>query len=146
MAKEIFTAETTLLSGLKVSCKSRNFEMLIDEPRTSGGTDTGMNPVEVLLNSLGACLTIVAKSFAKSKKINLNSFKVELEGELDTDGFMYKNPEIKKGFSKINIIFHVDADNSTEEINSFIKFVEETCPVHDTIVNTPIFEQKIVTY
>lgn len=145
MAIETFKAETTLLSGVKVSCKARDFEITLDEPKTSGGTDTGMNPVEALLNSLGACLTIVAKSFARAKKINLKSFKVDLEGELDPDGYMGKNPDIKKGFSKIKTTFHIEADNTEEEIKDFIDFVNNTCPVHDTIENTPEFETEIVT-
>lgn len=90
MAVELTKAEVTLESGLKVSCKSRGFEITLDEPEADGGTNTGMNPVEALLNSLGACLTIVAKSFARVKKINLKSFKVDLEGELDSDGYLGK--------------------------------------------------------
>lgn len=145
MAIETTKAEVTLESGVRVSCKSRGFEITLDEPKSSGGTNEGMNPVEALLNSLGACLTIVAKSFAKVKKINLKSFKVDLEGELDPDGYMGKNPNAKKGFSKIKTTFYVEADNTEEEIKDFIDFVNHTCPVHDTIVNTPEFETEIVT-
>ena len=92
MAIETYNADVKLISGLKVSCQSREFEMIIDEPRTSGGTNMGMNPVETLLNSLGACLVIAAKSFARSKKIRLKSINVKVSGELDPDGFMGKNP------------------------------------------------------
>lgn len=145
MAIKTTTAEVTLENGVQVSCKSRNFEITLDEPRSSGGTDAGMNPVEALLNSLGACLTIVAKTFAEAKNIHLKSFKVGLEGELDPDGHMGKNPNAKKGFSKIKSTFHVEADNTEEEIKDFIDFVNYTCPVHDTIANTPEFETKIVT-
>ena len=145
MAVELTTAEATLESGMKVSCKSRGFEITLDEPEADGGTNAGMNPVEALLSSLGGCLTIVAKSFARVKKIKLKSFKVNLEGELDSDGYLGKNPNAKKGSSKIKTTFHVEADNTEEEIKDFIDFVLQTCPVHDTIVNTPDFETEIVT-
>lgn len=145
MAIEVFKAETTALGGLKVNCKSREFEFTLDEPKNLGGTNTGMNPVEALLNSLGACLVIVAQSYARVKKINLKSFKVNLEGELDPDGFRYINPNAKKGFSKISVTFYVKADNTEQEIKDFIEFVEATCPVHDTITNSPVFESKIIT-
>ncbi|UUX34724.1 OsmC family protein [Fundicoccus culcitae] len=144
MAIEIYKSESTLLSGLKVQGKSRDFELLIDEPRDSGGTDKGMNPVELLLNSLGACLAIVIKSFARSKHINLKGCTVVCEGELDPDGYKYINPNAKKGFSKITINIHIDADNTDEEIKEYIDFVIETCPVHDTITNTPEFETNII--
>ena len=32
-----------------VEAQSRNFTIRIDEPKTSGGEDTGMSPVEALL-------------------------------------------------------------------------------------------------
>ncbi|GMA55321.1 hypothetical protein GCM10025857_66780 [Alicyclobacillus contaminans] len=105
MAIETTKAEVTLESGVRVSCKSRGFEITLDEPKSSGGTNEGMNPVEAMLNSLGACLTIVAKTFARAKKINLKSFKVDLEGELDPDGYMGKNPNAKRGFQKSRRLF-----------------------------------------
>lgn len=145
MAVEVFKADVNSVSGLKVSCKSRDFEIIMDEPRTSGGTDKGMNPVEALLNSLGACLVITMKAFARAKKMNLKSVRVVVEGELDTDGFMGKNPNAKKGFSKIISTFYVEADNTEEEIADYIDFANSICPVHDTIENAPEFETRIVT-
>lgn len=144
MAIESYGADVTLLSGLKVSCKSREFEMIVDEPRTSGGTNMGMNPVETLLNALGACLVIAAKSFARSKKIRLQSIRVAVSGELDPDGFMGKNPNAKKGFSKITTIFHIEADNTQAEIEEYIAFVTSICPVHDTITHAPVMETQLV--
>ena len=96
MAIEVFKAETTALGGLKVNCKSREFEFTLDEPKNLGGTNTGMNPVEALLNSLGACLVIVAQSYARVKKINLKSFKVNLIQMVSAISILMR----KKGFQK----------------------------------------------
>ncbi|HLQ40309.1 MAG TPA: OsmC family protein [Tetragenococcus sp.] len=144
MAKEILKAETESLGGFKVSCKARDCEFIIDEPVKSGGTNAGMNPLETLLNALGACMTIMAQSFASTKKINLKSFKVELEGKIDTDR-LNKKANVKVGFSKITANIHIKADNTTAEIQDFVDFIEKTCPVRDTIENAPKFETKIVT-
>lgn len=143
MAIEVFKAEAKSVSGLKVACQSRDFEFLLDEPRNLGGTDEGMNPVEALLCSLGACKVIVAKSFARLHKINLKDIRVELAGELDPDGFMGKNPQTKIGFSKIVSTFHIEADNTEEEIAAFVDFINHTCPVHDSLENAPVFETEI---
>lgn len=144
MAVEKFEAVVESVSGLKVSCKSRDFEFFLDEPKNLGGTDTGMNPVEALLNSLGACKVIVAKSFARLHRINLKNIRIELEGELDPDGFMGKNPEAKIGFSKIITNFYIEADNSDEEIEKFVDFINRTCPVADTLENAPVMESNII--
>ncbi|MDT2831533.1 OsmC family protein [Vagococcus carniphilus] len=144
MAIEKFEAVVENVAGLKVSCKSRDFEFILDEPKNLGGTDTGMNPVEALLNSLGACKVIVAKSFARLHKIKLKSIRIELEGELDPDGFMGKNPNAKIGFSKITTNFFIEADNTDEEIGNFVDFINRTCPVADTIENGPEMVSNII--
>ncbi|MBE6829194.1 MAG: OsmC family peroxiredoxin, partial [Ruminococcaceae bacterium] len=41
--------------GLKVETNARGFKIVLDEPEDLGGTNTGMNPVEAILCSLGAC-------------------------------------------------------------------------------------------
>lgn len=144
MAIEKFEATVESVSGLKVSCKSREFELFLDEPKSLGGTNEAMNPVEALLNSLGACKVIVAKSFARLHKMKINNIRIELEGELDMDGFMGKNPKAKIGFSKITTNFYIDADNTTEEIAAYVDFINRTCPVADTIENGPEMISNII--
>lgn len=125
---------------LQMQCASRQFQFLLDEPESLGGKDSAMNPVEALLGTLGACKCIVAKSFARMHHINLKDIRIEVRGELDTDGFTGKNKDAKIGFSKITTEFFIEADNSEEEIAAFIAFIERTCPVADTIKNAPVFE------
>lgn len=144
MAIEKYNATVENKSGLKVLCKSREFEFLIDEPENYGGTNEGMTPVEALLNTLGACKAIVAKSFARRYKMRINSIRIEIEGELDTDGFTGKNPAAKIGFSKIITNFYIDADNTDKEIEDYIAFINRTCPVQDTIINAPKMITNIV--
>ncbi|WP_311865524.1 OsmC family protein [Enterococcus avium] len=95
MAKETFHAVAQSIGRMKVSCTSRNFEFILDEPKNLGGSDEGMNPIEALLASLGACKVIVARSFAKVQGINLNDIRVEIDGVLDPDGFIGKNKAAK---------------------------------------------------
>lgn len=64
---------------------------------------------------------------------------------MDTDGFMGKNPNAKKGFSKIVSTFYVEADNTEEELADYIAFANSVYPVHDTVEKAPEFEIKIVT-
>jgi len=143
MANETFRAVAKSLGGMKVSCTSRNFEFILDEPKNLGGSNEGMNPVEALLSSLGACKVIVAQSFAKMHGINLKDIHVEVEGILDPDGFMGKNKEAKIGYSEIVSKFYIEADNTDEEISAFIDFIDRTCPVADTIKNSPTTKSEI---
>ncbi|KRK64268.1 hypothetical protein FC72_GL000580 [Companilactobacillus tucceti DSM 20183] len=146
MAKKLYKATINPVEGIKVNSNVRDFDFILDEPIKSGGTNEGMNPVEALLSALGACETMVAKSFAKSQGIILRNIKVEVEGVFDPDGYLGKNPDAKVGFSKLTSTFYVDADNTEEEVKKYIEFVTKHCPVHDTIANPPEFEDKVSTY
>lgn len=141
MANEIFKSTTKLKESLQIEVTSGKHKFILDEPPALGGTDIGMNPVEALLGSMGACMCIVAKSFARMHRIDLQDLKIDLEGDLDPDGFMGKNKEAKIGFSKIKMNIFIKSSSSKEDIDNFIKFVEKTCPVCDTVINTP----KMVT-
>ncbi len=129
-----FKATAHLQEGVVVKVRSRNFEFTIDEPKSLGGTDTGMNPVEALLGSLGACQSIVARVYAKKFNIRLDDFWVEVEGDLDLDGF-FKKSDVRPGYSDIRYTFHIKTDAAREQVEEFVKFLEETCPVGDTVAN-----------
>lgn len=143
MGKQLFSATTAPVGEFKIECSSRGFSFLLDEPKAWGGSGEGLSPLETLLSAIGACKCVVAKGFAKSQKINLIDIKIKMEGELDTDGFSGKNKAAKIGFSKITSKFYINANNTQEEIHNFIDFIEKTCPVLDTLVNTPDFATEV---
>ena len=137
MAIEVFKSTTKLTDGMRVECNARDHKILLDEPTGLGGTDTGMNPVEAVLCALGACKCIVARCFAKAHKIDLQDFRIELEGDLDPDGFMGKNKDAKIGFSAIRSKIYIKSNSSKEDIEKFVEFIDRTCPVADTLTNSP---------
>ena len=142
MTKQILKAEVASIGGLRLKCSARGFEFLIDEPENVGGTNQAMNPLEALLCSLGACKVMVCRFFYQSKQINLKAMRVEVLGEIDSDR-LKGNPDIKVGFSKITMNYYIEADNTATEIQTFVDFIEKTCPVKDTIVNAPEMDIQI---
>lgn len=135
----------TSTNKLQVQVNVRNHELFLDEPtETSGGQDTGITPVEALLTALGGCKIVMAKSFARRQGIKLNAISIQVDGELDNDGYMQRNDDIRPGIPKIWCTYHIDADNTDEEIAAFVKFVDRYCPVADTLVNGTEIESKIV--
>jgi len=135
MAVVTFKATSKLVSGLQVDNQVRDFTVRMDEPKSLGGTDTGMNPVEALLAALGSCLTIVSAAFAKAHKIDLQEFWVELEGDLDPDGFLKGKPGVRNGFQQVRFTPHIKSSSSPEEIEKFMEFVKSRCPVSDVMLN-----------
>jgi len=133
-AIQTFKATAHLQDGVKVKTTARNFELIIDEPESLGGTDTGMNPVEALLASLGACQSIVARVYAPKFGVKLDDFRVDVEGELDLDGFFNKS-DVRPGYSDIRYTFTIKTDSPKEKVEEFVRFLESKCPVGDTIAN-----------
>lgn len=125
---------TKLPNGLQVDTNSRGFKILMDEPEDLGGTNAAMNPVEALLCALGACQTIVASAFASAHDVVFEEFHVELEGDLDPDGFMGLS-DVRKGFQEIRFVMHFKTQEPQEKIEKFAQFIEETCPVGDCLAN-----------
>lgn len=131
--------------GLKTTTSVREFEVTCDEPVESGGTNLGMNPVELLLASLGSCMTIAAFYLAPAQGINVSAFSVELEGDVDPDGFMGLNPDVRNGFSEIRITPHISCDAPADRAREFVELVASRCPVHDTLSHgTSIVCESIV--
>lgn len=135
MALTKVQAKTILKENVLVEAEARGHKVIVDEPIPLGGTDQGMNPVELLLSALGACQSIVARTYAKKFGIDLQTFWVELEGEIDLDGFSGK-PGVRPGFQTINTVFHIETSAPKEKVDAFKEYVEAHCPVGDTIANT----------
>ncbi|OAA92388.1 OsmC family protein [Clostridium ljungdahlii] len=144
MAVTTFKATTRRKKGLAVTGGARGFNVDIDEPESLGGSNTGMNPVELVLCALGGCQTILASSFAEKMRINLEDFWIELEGDLDPDGFMGLS-DVRPGYQSIRYNMHIKSDASEEKIKKFVEFIEKRCPVGDTIGNAVKLEKAKIT-
>ncbi|MDY6846706.1 MAG: OsmC family protein [Chloroflexota bacterium] len=139
MAVATFKASSKWVEGFKVDTKVRDFSIRIDEPAELGGSDTGMNPVEAQLAALGSCLTIVTAAFAEKHNIDLQEFWIEIEGDLDPDGFLKGKPGIRNGFQEVRVFPHIKSNSSEEDVRKYMKFVMSRCPVSDNMENnTPI--------
>lgn len=129
---ETFRVRTDLKEGLQVEANTRGHKLIMDEPEELGGTDKGMNPVELVLSALGGCLSICASLFSKSYGIELKDFYVELEGDLDLRGFKGKK-NVDPGFQDIRFTIYIESDSPEEKIIEFIEGIEARCPVSDSL-------------
>nr|PZN38472.1 MAG: peroxiredoxin [Bacillota bacterium] len=139
MAKTTFRADVSW-SGESVRsvARIRNKEVIIDEPTSLGGTDQGPNPVELLLAALGGCLNILITTYAPLHQVEVRGVRIRVEGDLDPDGFMGKNPNVRPGFQEIRYHIQIDSPSSPENIRALIEHVERVCPVKDTLKGVPV--------
>lgn len=123
----------------KTVVETRNFKMVIDEPKNLGGTDEGLNPVEVVLGALAGCLNVVGHLVAREMKIKINGIQIDIDGDLDPSKFVGKSTNERTGYKEIRVGLKVDSDADEDTLGRWIEQVEERCPVTDNLKNaTPI--------
>ncbi|CAJ1226897.1 peroxiredoxin [Levilactobacillus zymae] len=119
-------------TSLQVDAHSRGIHHTFDEPAALGGSDTGMNPVELELCSLGASLQETAAGLAPAHHFTYRQMTITLEGDLDAAGFM-GDPEIRNGFQAIRFNVAFDTDATPEACQNFMDAVEAACPLMDML-------------
>ena len=146
MGLHTFKAASVLKeTGMRVESEVRGFKAIADEPKDLGGTGTGMNPVETLLCALGACQCMTASFFAKFLKIDLEEYRVDVEGYLDITGFLKGDSGIRPGLQEIRLTVHVKANAPQEKIAELLALVDSRCPVGETVLNgAPVVVRHIV--
>lgn len=119
--------------------------VIIDEPLSLGGTDKGPNPVEYVLAALGGCINVLVTTFAESFDVEIKDVQVHIEGDLDPDGFLGKNPNVRPGYEEIRYRVELDSPSPQEKINALLEHVDKICPVKDTLEGTRVINIKTET-
>jgi len=136
--------QATLGPGMRIEGRVRDHRVLIDQPRTAGGTDTGPTPLEHLFCALAGCIASVGRIVAHQRKIVLRGMEVWAEGELDVDTLLGRAKQNRAGFTGITVRARIDADLTTQQKADFLREVDERCPVSDNLRQlTPVTTELI---
>ena len=145
MANTKFTS-TVQWTGAGVSSDAiaGGHSVRIDEPQSLGGADTGQNPVQLVLSGLGGCLVVLINAFAPAHGVEITDVSVEVEGDLDADGFQGKS-DVRPGFSEIRYKVNIDSPSDPAKIAALRDHAAKVCPVKDTLTGVPIKDVEAVT-
>lgn len=137
--KSVWTASTNWKGGFKVETCSREFKSMVDEPEMLCGTNTACNPVEMILQAYGACLTIGYAMNAAVRGINIEDIQIDLEGEIDLPGFLgleapeEMNMDKLPGYKTLKAKVKIKSDADAQTLNELHKHVIGTSPVGVTL-------------
>jgi len=107
------------------------FVMHADEPAVLLGEDNGANPVEYVLAGLSGCMTTTLAYHAAGQGLNLEEVSSEFEGDIDLQGLLGTDPNVRSGYREIRVKFKVKGDADEATIQELVR----KSPVYDTLAN-----------
>jgi uncharacterized OsmC-like protein len=111
------------------------FSFDADHPEIFASEDHGATPVEFVLVGLASCLTAGVAAVAQNREIQLRSVSATLEGEMDVQGILGIDPEVRNGFGGIKVTYKIDADATPDEIKALVAQSQKRSAVYDIITN-----------
>lgn len=121
---------TTRQTGFPVVGDVRGFKVTIDEPETLGGTNKAPNPVEYIVLAQASCLSIVLKTLAAKKKLDLKEVVIDAKSSFDVDAFLRGEAV---GLKQIDLTVKVKSKENTETLKKLLEEAERICPVKNTL-------------
>jgi len=100
------------------------FEIVVDEPREHGGTDTGPQPTDLLLASVGSCIALSMAFAARKRGVELDGLDVEVVGTY-------------RGLRFDRIVASISSDTAREVLEELLPEAERVCYVSNTLRQTP---------
>lgn len=111
------------------------FTFEVDHPEVFAAEDQGPTPVEYVLIGLAGCLTAGIAAVAQHRGIQLRSIRARVEGDMDIQGILGMDPEVRNGFDDVRVTYEIDADASRAEIEALIAQSQKRSAVYDLLTN-----------
>jgi uncharacterized OsmC-like protein len=118
--------------GKAFELRVRGHALTVDMSKEEGGSDKGLNPVELLAGSLGACIAIMVQTYCDRHGYGDVSASLTLEIADDPKrvGSIVIDLELPKDFP--------------EDRKPAVKRLAELCPVHETLQHMPTVDLEII--
>lgn len=126
-------ADSRLVEAFRSHAKTRDFDVIVDQPENMGSTNQGPRPSELLLAALAACHEVTYRLYADAMDIDLKSVAVSVTGVSDARGFFNVEKDIAAGFSEVYGEIKIESDATDEDIERLRQTVNRHCPVLDDL-------------
>ena len=113
----------------------RTFAFDIDHPLQFAAQDNGITPVEYVLVALGGCLTAGIAAVAQQRQIQLRLVEASVTAEMDIQGILGADPDVRNGFSGVRVDYRIDADASPADIEALVAQSQKRSAVYDILTN-----------
>ena len=126
----------TDFSGLGQEHSHRQvFTIEADHPEVFSSEDNGATPPEIVLGALASCLTAGVATVATNRGIQLRSVRATVQGEMDLQGILGIDGDVRNGFNHIDVRYDIDADASRSDIEAVVAQSQKRSAVFDILTN-----------
>src|SRR5215217_6580365 len=113
----------------------RSFQFDADHPAVLVGRDNGPTPVEYVLHALAACLTAGLANIAAARGIRLTEVRSTVSGDIDLNGILGLNPDVRNGYQNITVRFTIKGDAPADKLRALLEQSRNRSAVYDVITN-----------
>jgi uncharacterized OsmC-like protein len=160
MAKITFQVQTSWNSGdgFKITTTGKNFRMagqtverakpfnmLSDFPTEMGGKSDGPTVCEMCMAAIGSCVSQTIIAFATMMGVQLDSIRVETEGDVDIRGMTAVSDKVRPGAQEFRLNFHLESKTaSKEQLEQLFELGKKFSPAVDTLTHGTIVKTSRV--
>jgi len=130
-------------AGKEAADRPKPFVVDSDEPKTLLGANYAPNPTEWALHALTHCVGTTLMYHATARGVNIDNLAFDLEGDLDIQGLLGLNPEVRPGYQKINMNCRISGDASAEQLRELAEIGTSHSPVFDMISASVPIEVRV---
>ncbi len=121
-------------AGQEDTSRTEPFVVDVDEPPVLLGGNHAPNAGEYLLHALAGCLAGTVVYHAAARGIALESLECTLEGDLDVQGFLGLDEDVRPGFEGIRATLRATGDFDDDQLAELAGLTRYS-PVRDTVSN-----------
>jgi uncharacterized OsmC-like protein len=115
--------------------RKATFTFDADHPEVFASEDKGATPVEYVLVGLASCLTAGIAAVAQHRNIQLRSVTATIEGDMDIQGILGIDGDVRNGFGGIKVTYKIEADAKRDEIEALVAQSQKRSAVYDIVTN-----------
>jgi uncharacterized OsmC-like protein len=115
--------------------RKATFTFDADHPEVFASQDKGATPVEYVLVGLASCLTAGIAAVAQHRNIQLRSVTATIEGNMDIQGILGIDRDVRNGFGGIKVTYKIDAEAKRDEIEALVAQSQKRSAVYDIVTN-----------
>lgn len=144
MGLKTIRVQGQLKAGFAIEVNCGTHKLVMDQPRTAFGQDSGPTPLEAILAALAGCFGTIGRFLAHQQHIELRGMQFAIEADYDPDGLLGRRTDVRPGFQTLRLAVTIDADLDAAGKRAFLAEVERRCPLADNLLHGTTLQSVLV--